>query len=169
MKRLPYTNIFPQLLLAILVAFAFASHVSAQTSVTDDLVNEVSKGLYCPVCESEPLDTCPTQACIDWRAEIRAQLEAGRTQEQIYADFVARYGERVLAQPSASGLNLILWFGMPVALLIGGYFFYTYMRRIAASESTEPVVTPIPAQKKTTTKATDDYLAQIEQEIREIN
>ena len=167
MKRLPTHSIILQMLLIIAAALLFVSPAAAQTTVTDDLVNEVSKGLYCPVCESEPLDTCPTQACIDWRAEIRAQLEAGRTQEQIYDDFVTRYGERVLAQPSASGLNLILWFGMPIALLIGGYYFYAYLRRIAI-DSPEPIEAQKPIQKQNDSRTIDDYLEQIEQEIKTV-
>ena len=165
MKRLPFHEAVKSLFLAVVIALLLVATVSAQTVVSDDLVNEISKGLYCPVCESEPLDTCPTQACIDWRAEIRAQLEAGRTKEQIYDDFVARYGERVLAQPSASGLNLILWFGMPVVLLIGGYYFYAYLRRIAA-DPTVPTETQKPIQKRSDSRTIDDYLEQIEHEIK---
>ncbi len=49
------------------VFLLFASPVLAQQNVSDDQVNEVAGGLYCPVCESTPLDVCPTQACADWR------------------------------------------------------------------------------------------------------
>lgn len=153
----------PFLLLLLVTQTAFAQRV-----VTDDEVNEVSKGLYCPVCESEPLDTCGTQACIDWRAEIRAQLEQGRTEAEIYADFVARYGERVLAQPSARGLNLILWLGLPVLLLVGGYFFVAYMRSLRVSAESPSGNMPVanPTKSDVPENEKDDYLAQIESELQ---
>ena len=53
--------------------------------VTDDEVNAVAKDLFCPVCESTPLDVCPTQACADWRELIRQQLSEGSTPEEVQA------------------------------------------------------------------------------------
>ena len=141
--------------------------VFAQQAVTADQVNEIAKGLYCPVCESEPLDTCGTQACIDWREEIRAQLEAGRTDEQIYADFVARYGERVLAQPSSSGLNLLLWLGIPLGLIIGGYFFFVYLRRISLQQTVTNNPLPVTRNSQLATDEDDVYLRRIEEELAE--
>ena len=154
---------------ALALTLALAETATAQSTVSDDLVNEVSKGLYCPVCESEPLDTCGTQACIDWRAEIRAQLEAGMTKQQIYDDFVARYGERVLAQPSARGLNLVLWLGIPILLLVGGYLFFGYLRTLSpATEASSRTNANAPTrQKKREGEDEDYYLEQIERELEE--
>ncbi len=152
----------------LFLLFAFAPVAHAQRVVTDDEVNELSKGLYCPVCESEPLDSCGTQACIDWRAEIRVQLSEGRTKQEIYDDFVARYGERVLAQPSAQGLNLMLWLGAPLSVLVGGYLFLSYMRRIRTDAPT-PVEGPpstIPAAEPASAETIDDYLKRIEDELQ---
>src|SRR5689334_22330752 len=68
-------------------------------SVTDDQVNAVAERLYCPVCENIPLDVCGTQACADWRQEIRGMLADGMTSDQITAAFAQKYGQRVLASP----------------------------------------------------------------------
>ena len=100
---------FLLLLVVVVAAFVLAPPAAAQEPVTDDDVNEVAKDLFCPVCENTPLDTCPTQACIDWREEIRAQLEAGRTEAEIQQYFVDRYGPRVLSSPPREGFNLIVW------------------------------------------------------------
>ncbi len=67
--------------------------------VTDDEVNAIAQKLYCPVCENITLDTCGTAACADWRYEIRLQLESGMTEDQIVADFVHRFGDRVVGTP----------------------------------------------------------------------
>ncbi len=98
--------------------------------VTDDAVNEIASGLYCPVCENIPLDVCPTQACIDWREDIRDQLEAGSTRQQIVDNFVARYGERVVGTPQdpmLRALSLITpWVIGLIALLIGINTFWRW-------------------------------------------
>ena len=82
----------------LLLFLTFALPASAQR-VSDDDVNDVAEKLYCPVCENIPLDDCPTAACVQWREEIRTQLAAGATPQQVIDDFVRRFGERVVGTP----------------------------------------------------------------------
>src|SRR5262245_61490434 len=91
-----------------LLVFANLAHAQGPTPSDND-VNRVARQLYCPVCENVPLDVCPTQACAEWRADIRERLAQGWTDEQIKAYFAQQYGDRVLAQPPARGLNLLLY------------------------------------------------------------
>jgi cytochrome c-type biogenesis protein CcmH len=61
-------------MLAVAMVLLYISNASAQEStprppITDDQVNAIAKQMYCPVCENTPLDVCPTQACIDKRAD----------------------------------------------------------------------------------------------------
>lgn len=144
----------------LLVLLLAVPSVAFAQSVTADDVNVVAEGLFCPVCESEPLDTCQTQACEDWREEIRAQLEDGATKDQIHQDFRARYGDRVLAQPPADGFNLVLWLGLPIAVILGGVAFGRYLRAIRQIKHVPQ------AEGKVSAEASDDdYIRRIEDEI----
>src|SRR3990172_9245563 len=96
--------------------------------VSDDQVNAIAKKMYCPVCENIPLDVCPTQACIQWRATIREKLQQGWSEQKILDYFVEQYGERVLAQPSTRGLNVLVWTIPPLALAGGALFFWRFLR-----------------------------------------
>ncbi len=136
--------------------------------VTDDEVNAIAKELYCPVCESTPLDVCETQACADWRELIHAKLAAGETRQEILAYFGENYGDRVLATPPARGLSLLLWVWPFVAFIGGALIFGRYMvnmRRAAAASENEKAMRetavsyPIPPTK-------DPYIARIEQELK---
>jgi cytochrome c-type biogenesis protein CcmH/NrfF len=82
-----------------LVFPAFAQDALDDGVVTADEVNIVAQRLYCPVCPNERLDACQTAACASWREDIRRQLEAGQTEDEIVADFVRRYGERAAGTP----------------------------------------------------------------------
>src|SRR5512135_530838 len=66
---------------------------------SDDDVNRIAKQLYCPVCESTPLDVCPTEACRQWREVIRTMLTDGKSEAEIKQYFVTQYGVRVLNVP----------------------------------------------------------------------
>lgn len=120
--------------LGVLLFFFLTAAVSAQEgTVTDDEVNDVAKDVFCPVCESTPLDVCPTQACADWRDLIRTQLAEGRTKEEIHEYFARQYGDGVLADPPKRGFNLILWILPIAAVLGGGVFFWRYLTGLRAS------------------------------------
>ena len=86
--------------LTLVLAGLWVVRASAQAPTpSDDEVNRIAKQLYCPVCESTPLDVCPTEACRQWRELIRTMLAEGKTEAEIKQYFVAQYGARVLAEP----------------------------------------------------------------------
>ncbi|MCA9906431.1 MAG: cytochrome c-type biogenesis protein CcmH, partial [Anaerolineae bacterium] len=85
--------------LVVLLAFAFVLAIPAsaqESTITDDQVNDVASEMYCPVCENIPLDACQTQACAEWREEIRDMLGEGYTPDEVKVDFVRRFGDRVV-------------------------------------------------------------------------
>lgn len=140
------------LLLALtLMLCVVALSVRAQDStVTDDQVNAIAKKLYCPVCENITLDTCGTAACADWRYEIRLQLEAGRSEQQIIDDFVTRFGDRVVGTPQDAllrALSLVTpWVIIVAVLLVLGRMFWM-RRRPHSLDATAPETTVNAAQK----------------------
>ena len=145
----------------LLVGTAAAQDAEPTRPVSDNEVNEIAKEIYCPVCESTPLDVCPTQACSDWREVIRQQLSEGRSEEEIRSYFVEQYGDRVLAAPPRRGFNWLVWLGPIVGVLVGLVWFGRYLmtlRRPAQMVSNQPAET---------SPAEDDYLNRLEQELRE--
>ncbi len=107
---------------------------------TDNDVNAIAKQLYCPVCPNTPLDVCETQACQDWRAQIRTQLEQGWTEREIIDYFVLQYGERVLAEPPRRGFAALAWILPLIGLLAGAVALAQVLRGWRqASEQIAPV------------------------------
>lgn len=149
-------------LLALIAVLAVARVAIAQDGnpVTDDDVNRVAKQLYCPVCENIPLDVCPTQACTQWRATIREKLVAGWSEQQIKDYFAAQYGERVLAAPTSDGFTVLVWVIPPMAVAIGVFVLWRFMRRAVA----QPPV-PVAPPAADAGGAADPYLARLEQEL----
>lgn len=156
---------FSVIVLAVLLLMALVIPAMAQEVVDDDQVNEIAKEVYCPVCESTPLDVCETLACADWRELIRTKLSEGQTKEEIFAYFANQYGDRVLASPPKKGFNLILWVGPIVAIVVGLFFFGRYLSALKASgQLAEPSAGPGTVVAPSV-PAADDYAARIEQEL----
>ena len=130
---------------------------------TDDEVNRIAKQLYCPVCESTPLDVCPTEACRQWRELIRTMLSEGKTEAEIKQYFVEHYGARVLAEPPN---RLVTYLVPAVAILLGAFLlfrgFQMWMKPSATRAnraSDEQVEKP----------AQDPYVARVEEELKKRN
>jgi cytochrome c-type biogenesis protein CcmH len=75
--------------------------------------------LRCMQCQNESLADSPVGLAADLRREVRDQLLAGRSDEQIRAWMSARYGDFILFRPRYSLRNAWLW-GAPGALLLIG-------------------------------------------------
>lgn len=143
------------LLPAVIGLLMLPATIAAQ-EITDDDVNRVAQQLFCPTCESVPVDVCPTQVCQDWRSEIRAQLQDGRSDEEILTYFANRYGEGVLANAPTSGIGLMIWLTPVVIVLAGLLVFWRYMNRLQ-----RPSPSPIPPAPSDN----PDIMTRLEEEI----
>jgi cytochrome c-type biogenesis protein CcmH len=159
----------------LVVVVLAGSVVSAQTAppnpnetrpieaITDDEVNAVARNLFCPVCESEPLNTCLAPTCFEWRSEIRNQLAEGRTQQEIIDYFVAEAGQHVVGLPQDEGLRL-LSIGAPIVmgLIALGVGLFTIRRWRVNMPTTQPA--PI----MTEDGLDADYRARLERDLNDL-
>lgn len=92
---------------------------------------EISKVLRCPVCQGENIDDSNAAVSRDLRLVVRERLVAGDENWQVIDYITARYGEYVLFEPEAKGVNLILYLTGPAALLLalGGAAVFLRRRR----------------------------------------
>ena len=149
------------LLIAFVFTFAFSNLVSAQgPTPTDDEVNRIAKQLFCPVCESTPLDVCPTEACRQWRDLIRTMLADGKSEAEIKQYFVAQYGDRVLAEPPN---RLVSYLVPAVAILLG---IILLARGFQLWLKPSPAVNETPIDKNAGTPPADPYVARLEEELK---
>jgi cytochrome c-type biogenesis protein CcmH len=140
-------------LVTLWVAF-FAAPAYAQGPSIDDEVNRIGKSLYCPVCPNTPLDQCNTQACVQWRAQIKEMLQSGKTEAQIQDYFVSQYGDRVLGAPPAEGFNWLAYILPAIGVIVGGIIVWFGLRN-RMSESPEQL--PI----------SSEYADRIERDLKE--
>ena len=75
--------------------------------------------LRCMQCQNESLADSPVDLAADLRREVRDQLLAGKSDDDIRAWMSARYGDFILFRPRYSLRNAWLW-GAPAALLLIG-------------------------------------------------
>jgi cytochrome c-type biogenesis protein CcmH len=79
----------------------------------------LSEQLRCLVCQNETLAESRADLAEDLRKQIREQMRAGKSDQEIIAFLTQRYGDFVLYKPPVKTTTYLLWFG-PFVLLIGG-------------------------------------------------
>ena len=79
----------------------------------------IAEELRCLVCQNESLIASRADLAMDLKRQVREQIKAGKSDQQIRDYMVERYGDFVLYRPPVKRTTLVLWVG-PFALLIAG-------------------------------------------------
>ncbi|MBI2982131.1 MAG: cytochrome c-type biogenesis protein CcmH, partial [Deltaproteobacteria bacterium] len=92
----------------------------AQSPATpEERAEQIGKQLRCPVCRGVPIAESPSTLAIEMMTVVRAQVQEGKSDEEILKYFEERYGEWVLLEPKPEGMNLAIWF-LPLLVFLGG-------------------------------------------------
>jgi len=130
-------------LLCLIPSFATAQ-VQEEERPSDDPVIEarlakLSKELRCLQCQNQTLADSPAGLAADLRREIRVQMKAGKSDQEIVAFLTQRYGDFILYKPRVTFTTYLLWFG-PFVLLLGGlYVLFRYIRQRRDSIPEKPL------------------------------
>ena len=112
-------------------AWAKEAQPVAEDPALEKRVMALAEDLRCLVCQNESLAGSHAPLAVDLRQQIREQMRAGKTDQEIIAFMTERYGDFVLFRPPMKATTYLLWFG-PFALLGAGVavqYFYLKRRR----------------------------------------
>ena len=127
-------------LITLLLALQCAVGVHANEAVPlaeDPVVEQrlivIAEELRCLVCQNESLAGSHAALAEDLRREIRAQMKAGKDDQEVVAYLTERYGDFVLYRPPFKPETWLLWLGPLVFLGIGGAAWIMTLRRRRAT------------------------------------
>ena len=89
----------------------------------------LTEQLRCLVCQNETLADSHADLAEDLRKEIREQMKAGKSDQEIVAFLTQRYGDFVLYKPPVKATTYLLWFGPFVLLFAGTGVLYRYLKK----------------------------------------
>lgn len=113
---------------------AFAEPAAAPDRPLEDPAQEArARALFqdvrCVVCQHESIADSPAGIAADMRRLVREEVAAGRSDAEIEAGLVRRYGDYVLFRPPFRVHTLLLWLGPFLILLGAGGALLVMMRR----------------------------------------
>jgi cytochrome c-type biogenesis protein CcmH len=125
------------ILLASLGALAREAAPLAEDPQVEARLIAIAEELRCLVCQNESLIASRAELAMDLKKQVREQIKAGKSDEEIRRYMVDRYGDFVLYRPPVKGSTLLLWIG-PFVLLIAG--FATVWRFVRRRRAMQPPV-----------------------------
>jgi len=143
---------------------AGSSPQSADVTSAAELV--IQKRLMAPCCWAGTIDNHDSAVVSEMKGEIRRRLAGGETADAILARFVARYGPRVLAEPPARGLNVLVYLLPALALLCGGALVIAFLRRQVRAGAAPVGNGPLPSAGAL--PQDDPYARRVEEALRRV-
>ena len=96
---------------------------------TEQRIRQLSEKLRCLVCQNQSLADSNAELASDLRQQLREQVAAGRSDDQILDYLVQRYGDFVLYEPPFKATTVLLWVGPFVLLAAAGLVLVATLRR----------------------------------------
>ncbi len=90
---------------------------------------EIGQQLRCLVCQNESIEDSGADLARDLRKIVRTQVAQGKSDQEVIAWLVARYGDFVRLRPPIRWDTALLWASPLVALLAGAAAFIAMRRR----------------------------------------
>jgi cytochrome c-type biogenesis protein CcmH len=120
------------ILILALISLAVPALAKEAQPVEDPQIEKrmqaLTQQLRCLVCQNETLADSRADLAEDLRKEIREQMKAGKSDQEIIAFLTQRYGDFVLYKPPVKATTYLLWFGPFVLLLGGTLMLYRYLK-----------------------------------------
>jgi cytochrome c-type biogenesis protein CcmH len=106
-------------LLGAPVAFAIDNNPPLPDPKLQQRYLDLTHELRCMQCQNESLADSPVGLASDLRRDVREQILAGATDEQIRDLMVSRYGDFILFRPRLNARTAWLWFAPGVLMIVG--------------------------------------------------
>jgi len=135
-----------KLVAILLLAVAPLAAASAATPTDADPVAaaravQLANELRCLVCQNQSIAESNAELAVDLRRQIREQIAAGRSDDEIVDFMVSRYGDFVLYRPPFKATTLLLWIG-PLLLVLAGFWTLARALRARRQAQAPPPLTP---------------------------
>ncbi len=101
----------------------------AEDPIIEKRMLALTMDLRCLVCQNESIADSRADFSNDIRREIREQIKANKTDQEIVQFLVDRYGDFVLYNPPMKPTTILLWFGPVILFLTGLGSLIVYLRR----------------------------------------
>ena len=108
------------LIIILLISFNLKSIAISSSTYSEEQTINITKNLRCLICQGQTIHESNSDFAESMKKYIKSELEDGKTNEEIFASLVEKYGKWIVYDPGISKNTLLLW-ALPLLLfLVGG-------------------------------------------------
>jgi cytochrome c-type biogenesis protein CcmH len=128
------------LMLAAMMSYGIAYAVDVDAMPTPELqarYDALTHELRCMQCQNQSIADSPVGLASDLRRDVREQLIAGKSDQEIRDSMVARYGNVILFRPPFEASTAWVWVLPFLLLVFGAFVAVRIVRQRAAMVATD--------------------------------
>jgi cytochrome c-type biogenesis protein CcmH/NrfF len=105
----------------LLPSLLFAQSRLAENELSAQKIFEFTMSPFCP---GRSLKDCPSSQATELKNQIRQEIRAGKSEDEIFNELSLKYGESIRAVPDSRGVGVLAWIA-PFAFLFFGALILT--------------------------------------------
>ena len=91
--------------------------------------NLIHKNLRCLVCQGQSISDSNSDFAQTIKLVVKDLINEGKTEDEIYSFMSDKYGEWIVFKPQLNAQNSLLWILPYIALIFGGFFIFTLVKK----------------------------------------
>ena len=135
-------------LIFIFLCPAFSVSTAADSDDFSARFRKLSDELRCPTCQGLSVKDSDAGFSNSIKDKILELMKDGKSDKEILAYFVKRYGEWILRAPTKSGFNLVLWILPGAGILIGIFIVLFRSKRWVSQPQQEKLASLSPEEER---------------------
>jgi len=131
-------------LLVAMCAWATTGYAAEAVPTEQDPVSQaravkLEEQLRCLVCQNQTIAESNADLAVDLRRQVREQIAAGRSDNEIIDYMTARYGDFVLYRPPLKATTVLLWAGPALLVALGAWLLVRIVRERRRADEPPPL------------------------------
>ena len=99
-----------------------------ETNQIEKNAQEIFTSTMSPFCPGLLISDCPSGKATELKDEIRSELQAGKSTDEVRTELQVRFKSNLDARPPVEGFGSLIWIVPVVLLLVGAIVLISWVR-----------------------------------------
>ena len=113
----------------LILALSMVTMLNSNLFGDQDFANKIYKNLRCIVCQGQSVADSNSDFAQTIKLVVKDLIDEGKTEDEIYEFMSDKYGDWIVFKPQFNTQNSLLWILPYIALIFGGFFIFSFLKK----------------------------------------